>query len=329
MLLNVYEALIKGYISRPGQMILEREAAIRQGDGRTLACHEVMLPNRLAATVLWDRCMDIGRLSYMGIPLCYIGKPGEQEDVSGAFEQRFSGGMLYTCGLLNVGPGDRDQPVHGRIHLKSAALRGVSLEEGALVLTGEMREAALFGENLVLKRRLVFPLDKSEVRVLDTIINQTPYPQPYMLLYHMNLGYPMLSEHLKLFLPDGTQTQAATAHAQAHLGELAEFSPPDKDFEEQDFHHILPAPDGYCGLRAENTALGIGLGLRYRADTLPLLVQWRCLKSGDYVLGLEPSNNRVAGRVQALKENCLPVLAPFQSVTTEVILSFYPVENAK
>jgi hypothetical protein len=329
MLLNAHEALKKGYISRPGQMILEREAVLRQGDGRTLACHEVMLPNRLAATVLWDRCMDIERLSYMGLPLCYIGKSGEQEDVSGPFERRFSGGMLYTCGLLNVGPGDMGQPVHGRIHLQSAALRGVSLEKDALVLTGEMREAALFGENLVLKRRLVFPFDKSEVRVLDTIENQTPYPQPYMLLYHINLGYPMLSEHLKLFLPEGTQTQAADAHAHAHLGELAEFLPPDRDFEEQDFYHILPAPDGYCALRAENAAIGVGLRLRYRADTLPLLVEWRCLKSGDYVLGLEPSNNRVTGRAQALQENRLPALAPFESVSTEVILSFDPVENNK
>ena len=145
-----------------------------------------------------------------------------------------------------------------------------------------------------------------------------------MLLYHINLGYPFLSEHLRLTLPHGTQTMPANDAAEMRPPEHAVFTPPQIDFAEQDYHHTLPAVDGYCTVKAENAALGIGFQLRWRADTLPLLVQWRCLRSGDYVLGLEPSNNRVNGCLAAQAEGNLPLLQPFEAVHTEVTLSYYP-----
>jgi len=323
MMLTDQQALRMGYLSREEQLVQAQEVTLRQGDGRTLCCHQLALPNRLSATIQWDRCMDISHLRYAGIPLCYLGKSDERSDSSPQFEQRFSGGMLYTCGLLNVGPQDDAQPTHGRIHLQSACMRSVRRVGDALVLQGQMREGALFGENLRLTRRLTFPLNTPEVHLSDTLENLSPTPQPYMLLYHINLGYPLLSEHLRLTLPDGTQTTAATAHARKHQAEHAFFTPPQADFQEQDFYHRLPAQDGYCALTAENSMLGIGLGLRYRADTLPYLVQWRCLRSGDYVLGLEPANNHAQGRTQAARDQCLPRLQPFETITTALTLTCY------
>jgi len=208
-------------------------------------------------------------------------------------------------------------------------MRSVRLDSRALTLQGRMRESALFGENLLLERTLTFPLASSEVLINDVITNQSPRPQPYMLLYHINLGYPMLSEHLRLRLPEGTETDPATEHARGHLEALSTFAPPDPDFEEQDFYHRLPVVDSHCGVSAENLALGIGMRIRYRADTLPYLIEWKCLRSGDYVLGLEPSNNRVCGRSQALTDGSIQMLRPFESVWTEVALSFYPLETQK
>lgn len=316
-------ALQSGYISRQEQLVHQQEIALCQGNGRTLHCHQVALPNRLAATMIWDRCMDISHLSYRGIPLHYAGRNDEQDDISPAFEQRFSGGMLYTCGLLNVGPGDSGQPTHGRIHLQSATMRSTRREGDTLILQGQMRESTLFGENLLLERKLVFPLFKSEVQIWDTITNQTPHPQPYMLLYHINLGYPLLSESLTLRFPEGTQTTPASEYARNHLHQLTTCTPPQADFQEQDYLHSLPGVDGYCRMSAENSDLGIGVGLKYSCDTLPYLNHWRCLRSGDYVLSLEPTNNHVNGRIQAKKDNTLPQLSPFACITTEVTLTFY------
>lgn len=323
---NSSEAIRLGYIARPEQLIENEEVTVRQGDGRSLSCQKIAIPGGLSATVSWDRCMDITRLSYRGIPLAYLGRTDERADLSVPFEQRFSGGMLYTCGLINVGPGDDAQPTHGRIHMQAAARRGVQQTNTAVILRGEMRESTLFGENLLLCRELTFPLDRAEVYIRDTITNQTPHPQPYMLLYHINLGYPFFSEHLRLQLPTDTQTYTQHAYTPQDTSAFSRFSAPITEAEEQDYNHRLPNQNGLCSLSAENPMLGIGMRLSYTAEALPFLQQWVSLRAGDYVLGLEPTNNRVNGHTQAAAEGGLPVLPPFETVTTELKLSLYSLQ---
>ncbi|HPF87169.1 MAG TPA: aldose 1-epimerase family protein [Candidatus Limiplasma sp.] len=323
MILNISEAIRAGYAARAEQLIENEEVSIRQGDGRTLACQKIALPNGLSASVSWDRCMDITRLGFRGVPLAYLGRTDEREDLSAPFSGRFSGGMFYTCGLVNVGPGDDMQPTHGRIHLQAAARRSVIQTDTAIVLRGEMRESSLFGENLLLCREMIFPLDRAEVQICDTITNQTPQPQPYMLLYHINLGYPFFSEALRLQLPPNTATYAAGEYTPRDPAEFTRFGGPLPTAQEKDYNHRLPDTDGICRLNAENPALGIGCSLSYGAASLPLLQQWVCLRSGDYVLGLEPTNNRVNGHKQAAAEGSLPVLPPFGTITTELALSLY------
>jgi Domain of unknown function (DUF4432) len=45
-----------------------------------------------------------------------------------------------------------------------------------------------------------------------------------------------------------------------------------------------------------NPALGFGIRLDYDRAVLPCLIEWQCLQSGLYVLGIEPSTNHVLGR---------------------------------
>src|SRR4029453_610656 len=44
---------------------------------------------------------------------------------------------------------------------------------------------------------------------------------------------------------------------------------------------------------------GFGLRRDYDRRGLPCLIQWQCLQSGLYVLGIEPSTNHVQGRAFA------------------------------
>ena len=312
-MLDAEEALRRGYISRPEQLIRCEEYTRLQGDGRTLCFERLALPCGLEAIVSWDRCMDIPELRYRGMPVNYCGKNEEREDLAVDFSRRFSGGMLYTCGLLRVGDGDGRQPTHGRIHMQPSSLRSVTRTRDAVVLVGEMREAALFGENLLLRRRMTFDLHAAQICIEDTIENQTPQAQPVMLLYHINLGYPFLNERTRLLLPDGTRSVPVGEEARRDFDRLAVFDPPTPNRGEQDFHHELPHPDGMCRLSAVSD--GLRFSLSYRADTLPYLVEWRCLRAGDYVLGLEPSNNHVDGQPLAQIE-------PFGEMRTRVLLRF-------
>ena len=41
--------------------------------------------------------------------------------------------------------------------------------------------------------------------------------------------------------------------------------------------------------------LKIGVAVSYETEHLPVLTQWRCTRSGEYALGIEPSNNEISG----------------------------------
>jgi hypothetical protein len=41
---------------------------------------------------------------------------------------------------------------------------------------------------------------------------------------------------------------------------------------------------------------GLGVRLDYDRTALPCLIEWQCLQSGLYVLGIEPSTNHLLGR---------------------------------
>ena len=65
-----------------------------------------------------------------------------------------------------------------------------------------------------------------------------------------------------------------------------------------------------------NRAAGLGVYQRYRKDQLPHHVTWRQLGSGTYVVAMEPSTNRDAGRFDARERGELIHLAPGEQRTT-------------
>jgi hypothetical protein len=67
-----------------------------------------------------------------------------------------------------------------------------------------------------------------------------------------------------------------------------------------------------------NEALGVGAYVRYRVDTLPLLVEWKMLGEQEYVVGLEPGACRLEGRAELLRRNEAPMLAPGETRRFEV-----------
>ena len=53
--------------------------------------------------------------------------------------------------------------------------------------------------------------------------------------------------------------------------------------------------NGFGRVRAENPDLGFGAEVRWSLGSLPVLAQWKCMRSGEYVLGIEPSNSYIMG----------------------------------
>jgi hypothetical protein len=231
----------------------------------------------------------------------------------------FGGGLLATCGLDHFGPPNEDGGeslgLHGRIsNLPTEAVsyttewRG---DEYVLEITGQVRQTRVFGENLLLRRRISTALGSSKLRVDDTIINEGFEPCPQMLLYHINLGFPLIGPATRLNI-DSVEMIPRDDDAKPGIDQWSEFQKPTVGYREQVFRHQLrAAEDGVVQAQVENPDLGLTLQLRYDQQALPYLVEWKMMGQGVYVLGVEPANCGVLqGRATARKQGDLPILHP-------------------
>jgi hypothetical protein len=147
-------------------------------------------------------------------------------------------------------------------------------------------------------------------------------PSPYCILYHFNLGYPLLSEDAELEI-EPKKTTAGNPQATNNIAHFKHFSVPQAGFEEQLFHHQLASDYfGYAEVKLKNIALGMALTMRIKTAQLPFLTQWKMLGEGEYVLGLEPCNVTMKNRKTLRDENILPLLQAGESVTNclEILL---------
>jgi hypothetical protein len=69
-------------------------------------------------------------------------------------------------------------------------------------------------------------------------------------------------------------------------------------------------PDGLVGAAVVNQSAGLGVFQRYDPATLPRHITWRQLGDVAYVVAMEPSTNRDAGRFDARDRGELIHLAP-------------------
>jgi hypothetical protein len=60
--------------------------------------------------------------------------------------------------------------------------------------------------------------------------------------------------------------------------------------------------------------------LRYDSNALPYLLEWKCLKSHDYVLAIEPTNCPAVDRVSDLRSGKAFTLGAYESVTYRITL---------
>lgn len=281
----------------------------------------------LAFTMLLDRGMDIGWASFGGASLSWrspttVVNPAFFEPEGLGWLRGFHGGLVNTCGLTYFGaPGvDEGQPLglHGRASYTPAAhiayggdWQGDDYE---LWLTGQIREASVFGTNLVLRRRVSAHLGGSSLFIEDTVTNEGYQSTPHMLLYHVNFGFPVVSEHTEL-LTASSEVKPRDEVAKAGLAEYNHFQSPTPGYQEQVFYHTLKADaQGYAQAALVNRAFGGGQGLggyvRFALAELPHLVQWKMMGQSTYVCGLEPTTNWVEGRAKERAEGRLQFLEP-------------------
>lgn len=311
---------LTGDLSQVGGVKL---AELADGPERGVRVADCRTGGGLSFTVLFDRGMDIGGAEYKGIPLAWLSgagfvHPAHYEPEGVGWLRTFGGGLMTGCGLTQIGaPSESTEGeplgLHGRLSVVAA--RDVIVDgewegnEYRCRLKGRMKQYRLFSEHLELRRTISFQLGGRDIRIEDSVTNLGDAPSPFMLLYHVNLGFPLLSPESEM-LAAPHRVEPRDEVAAKGLDEWMRFREPEAGFREQVFLHDLPADrGGMAEVALRNPWLGLSVCLRYRKAELPYLTQWRMLGKGVYVLGLEPGNafvlgqsaERAAGRLQTIE----------------------------
>jgi len=325
---------------------LEQVAGVRLttlGDGveRGVRLLEFRTGTGFVFDVVVDRSFDIGRCELGGRALGWQSGVGfahpayAEHDGSLGWLRTWGGGLLTTCGLehalfmaedtaeqYHYGPKDREAfGLHGRVSNRPARLTGYGErwdgDACTLWADGEVLQASMFGEHLKLNRRIEATVGESRFTIHDTVENVGWDPTPHMLLYHINIGFPVLDEGAEILVPTRSITPRGDYPAEGYRT----IDAPEANHYERVFEHeIISEADGKVPVAVVNRARGIGAYEVYDAAQLPHHFVWRMLGEGSYVVGIEPSTNRTAGRLDARDRGELITLAPGDSRTYDLEL---------
>lgn len=290
--------------------------------------------------VMGDKALDVAALEYKGQTISFTAKPGlngrNHFDTNGEEAIRsIMGGLFFTCGLQNIcGPvavNGNDHPMHGRIrttpaeHLCSDAYWDG--DDYVLEVKGEMREGHLFGTNLVLRRTIRSVFGSGKIEIIDEVENQTAEEADLMLMYHCNFGYPFLRPGTRLVLPTKS-VKGREEWSEAHLDQWETIGAPIDGETEYVYIHELASDEKDCSFAAiVSDELGFGVRLDFDRKVQPYFMEWMSKKTGDYVIGLEPSNSIVYGRKYHEAEGTMHKIAPFAKETYH--LSFTILKDAE
>ena len=332
------KAKLRRYVGSMSQLAGIRKCRLDEGRAQGTCAVDVRNGTGLEFTVLPDRGMDIAWTSYRGVPLSYISNAGvcspQLYEAQGMEWLRgFYAGMLTTCGFQNVGGpcsdthpviGAREFSLHGRLAYTPAAEVATKAEwvDGRYVMTvsGKLTESIVHGENLTLRRTIRSTLGENSIHIHDVIENEDTDPQVMMLLYHMNVGYPVLDEGARL-LAASREIDGADETARAELGQYDRFHAPVKGAAERCyFHKPVAGADGYTHVAVVNDALELGVSFSFKPEQLPCMTEWKMLNEGEYVLGIEPGNTHPIGRINALREGSICVMQPGEIRETDIAI---------
>lgn len=314
---------INRYFGSLQQIAGLRRFTYQEGRARDLEAVECRTGAGLRYHVLLGRGMDIGLCEYRGIPISFRSAVGESSPVfyeatGDEWLRNFGGGLLVTCGLSHLGAPDIDQGenlgLHGRISNTPAeeiALNSTWYgDECTFLVKGKIREAKTLSSHLLISRKISSQLGENKIFLQDTISNEGFHKSPLMLLYHINIGYPLLDKETRLYIPS-LQVIPRDKHAEKVIDKYDYYTAPALDYPDTVFYHQLKTDaTGWSRVALVNSKRKLGIYVYYDAQYLPHFIQWKYLEMGNYVTGLEPSNCLVEGRSKERKQRSLIYLEP-------------------
>ena len=329
------------YIGNLAQLFEMKEYRMIGGRADGMRAVDVDNGTGLCFTVLADRAMDFGRVTVQGNNISFLSPcgyvaPQYYDNRRLEWLKSFTAGLLTTCGLDNIGMCCEDEGeelgVHGRISNMPAEQVSCRLEREAdgtpaAVISGVVRHARIYKENLLLTREIRCRYGENVIAMRDKIENIGVNEAPLMRLYHFNLGYPLIDEDAEVLI-SSAGVMPKSDFAAKYAGEWDRLQAPTPGCEEMCYYHdMLCDEKGFAIAGAYQPKSGIGAVIRYDVSTLGHFVQWKMMAEGDYVLGLEPANAHIDGRDKARADGTLKTIRPGETVESTFYIQMLSGEN--
>ena len=295
------------------------------GNGKGVKVARFYNLSGLSVEVIPGRGMDIGKVSYKGIPLAWISPTyltsgryySERGDEWGRI---FFGGFLTTCGLLNVGPSSEGEGLHGRVTtFEAEKIKRDTYwlgDEYILSLSAQVREAKIFEENYVMKREVKMNHKDPSFEIFTVISNNAYREVPLMYLQHINYGYPFFSPELEvIFAPKPMFIPRDREAKKDKIDDIFLFTEPQYGFKERVFFGQYDTREGEAGVTLLNKKLGIGVRMIWLLEEMYYVTIWKMLGQGEYVLGIEPGNSWPVGQKVFKSQGRLDSLMPEEKRT--------------
>jgi len=296
-----------------------RQVVLAEGKAAGSRAVEFRTGTGLHFTVLAERALDICSADYRGASLCWhspcgVVHPSYFEPQGLGWLRSFAGGLLVTCGMTWFGAPHEDPQggveahsglgLHGRVaHIPAENLYvDAAWEDDEYVMwaQGKMRETMIFGPNLLLERKVSARLGDNRIWIDDKVSNEAFVEQEHMLMYHCNLGFPVVDEQSEYLFPSD-EVIPRTELDREYIEEWNHFAPPNPQQEELAYYHRLRGqPDGttYVAFvnRSFNGDEGLGVYFKFNLRQMPWLLEWKMPGAQTYVTGIEPATGQGDGR---------------------------------
>jgi len=318
------------YIGHPLQIRGVEKVVLQEGKGDGM--HFLIVRNGIGLEV-WislDRAADLTRVIYNGKNMGYMSAcgnvhPSYYDSKNAGFLKSFTAGFMTTTGLTAVGTPCIDDgeelPLHGTISNIPAILNGIEENDDGITIKATIRDTEIFSRKLILTRTYFISYKDDVMSIRDNVKNEDDKTCPYEVLYHCNMGYPLLSENSIVTIPnDGIKPR--NDHAKENIDNALVMEKPQANYEESCFYYDVKNKNDIAKVGIFNKDINAGIIFSYNKKELPCFTEWKMMGRYDYVLGLEPGNCTPDGRDVLRKNGTLKFIEPNKSVDSGITWKF-------
>ena len=236
--------------------------------------------------------------------------------------------LVVRCGMESNGAPEFDDegrlvyPLHGRVANRPAHFVDLTVDHQARTMTlrGTVEETRFHFLTLRLETSVTTSFDSMGYTIRDRVVNFGGKPAQMQMLYHVNVGEPLLDAGSQLVAPVG-EVALLRDPSQTVPEDWNVYGPPVAGSAEECYAVKLQGDEaGQTQVMLKNSSETAGVAIGVNTRELSCFTLWKNLvaREDGYVTGLEPGTNFPNGRSMEEKQGRVVGLNPGEEWSAEV-----------